>query len=58
MCSTPYCYGDCPECVREQNRKKEYEERSAECPYNLNCKIKTASIKQDVCTTCGKIWNY
>lgn len=58
MCTTPWCYGDCEDCLRETKRNKEYEERTSPCPHNVKCKLKTVSVKQDQCTTCGKTFNY
>lgn len=54
MCSTPWCYGDCEDCIREQKREKEYKESNEVCPYRKECKWVTVDVKNDKCTTCGK----
>ena len=58
MCSTPYCYGDCDECIAEQKRRKEDDEYFTPCPYNVKCKWETVNVKLDRCTTCGKTFDY
>lgn len=40
MCRTPYCTGDCEECIPEDKWNKEWDERASECPYTEDCKLK------------------
>lgn len=58
MCRTPHCFGDCDECIADAKREKEYEEANAECPYRTECNVKDINVKQDRCSTCGRVWNY
>lgn len=55
-CRTPYCYGDCDECLDDKRREEEqYDE---ECPRSKKCNVVTINIKTDKCTTCGQVFNY
>jgi len=62
-CRTPWCYGDCEDCLAE---KKEEENREARrtCPESggrvlaSECGIKSVSVKQDACNKCGYVFNY
>ena len=58
MCHTPYCFGDCEECLSWDAYVKEAEEASKECPYRKECNCTFVNVKTDKCTTCGKIFNY
>lgn len=58
MCRTPYCYGDCDECLGEEKERKEFEEFSAECPRRKECKLQYVNPKADQCKHCGQIFNY
>jgi len=54
-CYTPYCWGDCDECIAE---KKAYEESIAECPYRKECHWVVVHTKQDRCTHCNETFDY
>lgn len=58
MCRTPYCFGDCEECIAEDKYQKELEESITDCPYRKECNWVTVSIKSDKCTTCGQVYTY
>lgn len=58
MCSTPWCFGECDECIRQAKSDKEWEEANKECPYRKECVWVTLDVKTDKCTTCGLITKY
>jgi len=58
MCSTPWCFGDCEECEADKKLEQEYKEANAQCPHRKECKWITVDVKNDRCTTCGKIYTY
>lgn len=58
MCYTKWCYGDCEECVREKQNQKDFEDSQRVCPHKDTCILETVSVKQDICKTCGKEFNY
>lgn len=58
MCYTPYCFGECEECQRQQQIEQDFRESSAECPYKKECDWETLDVKTDRCKTCGLITNY
>lgn len=58
MCRTPWCFGDCEECIKEQAENDAYSEFYAECPHRKECNLNTKSAKEDVCSSCGKSFNY
>ena len=58
MCSTPYCWGDCDECIADKQRADREEWENASCPHNPRCNIVTIDVKTDKCTTCGEIIRY
>ena len=64
MCNTPWCFGDCEDCLRDKADKEEWE-RLTPCPHSpgpyvpqSQCGLKTVSVKQDACSKCGLIVNY
>lgn len=58
MCRTPWCYGDCEDCIADQKYEQERDEANAECPYRKDCNWETVHVKQDRCITCSKTFNY
>jgi hypothetical protein len=58
MCTTPWCYGDCDQCIRDAKQEKEFEEIQKECPHKKECNIITVHVKQDRCTNCNYVYNY
>jgi len=53
-----WCFGDRDECKINEELEKEFEEANKECPYRKECKWVTINVKNDKCTTCGKIYTY
>lgn len=58
MCRTPWCYGDCEECIRDQKEQEEYKEFISECPNKKTCTLTMINTKTDRCAYCGEIFNY
>jgi len=64
MCNTPWCYGDCEDCVKESKQKQDEEDR--ECcrfspgPYvpQNQCGIKAVDTYTDACGKCGFVKKY
>lgn len=58
MCRTPWCWGECDECIADKKREEEWEEANAECPHKKKCVLETVHVKQDRCKSCGQTFNY
>ena len=58
MCNTAWCDGFCDECKIDQELEKEWQESNSQCPHRAECNIVTIDVKQDKCTTCGKVFGY
>jgi hypothetical protein len=58
MCSTPWCWGECDDCIRQAKLDKEWEEEHTDCPHRKECTWVTLNVKTDKCTTCGLVTNY
>ena len=58
MCNTPYCFGDCEDCIAETKIKEDMEDSNKKCPYRKECKWQNIDAKHDKCLTCGHIEVY
>lgn len=63
MCTTPYCFGDCEDCIEDKKREKK-ERDNETCQFSngkvleSQCGLFTVSVKQDSCSKCGYTVNY
>lgn len=64
MCHTPWCFGDCDECIAEAKFEADCK-ASQTCRFDpeesvleSECGLKATSVKQDTCNKCGYVYNY
>lgn len=58
MCRTPWCGGECDECIADKKAQEKYEDENISCPHRKECNWETIDVKHDRCKTCGHIETY